>query len=317
MLLIRTILFRFFRSRNVVYMDFKAQLQKLKTLKEQIQYTVSQQPETISITDQIKQLPLHTSTSTGYNDHIALLFLVIDDLPYEVIWRRWISHHHVDVFIHAKYPDRIISPWVRKHLVPSNLQPNWGSVEIVQAELLLMENALRKSSAGRFIFLSESCVPVLPCQRLIDMQCHQSILDLRMQPENGYAESLQFAPLSRHIPRDKIAKASQWCLLIREDVNVILQCDHLLLPLFEDVSCSDEMFLSTCLVLLDKPTTKAAITFTQWLDTTDPSPQYIDSGTLQEVIHKQSFLFARKLQLPEAEIIQILEKKQIIFHELM
>lgn len=55
---------------------------------------------------------------------IAMLFLIIDDFPNECIWRAWIEaldridRDRVKIRIHAKFPDKVISPWVRRYLVP-------------------------------------------------------------------------------------------------------------------------------------------------------------------------------------------------------
>lgn len=70
---------------------------------------------------------------------LGLLFIVIDDLPHELIWRKWLelasekSRSKVQIWIHAKYPDRVSSDWTRSHLVDYSFCPNWGSVEITKA----------------------------------------------------------------------------------------------------------------------------------------------------------------------------------------
>ena len=68
----------------------------------------------------------------GYatGDHVALLFLTIDDLPHEHIWREWLTGSDddgdgdgdecviVSVICHAKHPERIRSDWLRRrHLL--------------------------------------------------------------------------------------------------------------------------------------------------------------------------------------------------------
>jgi hypothetical protein len=75
-------------------------------------------------------------------DSLALLFIIIDDLPHELIWRLWLhqtlSKTTVRIFIHAKYPDRIHSPWVRSHLVNFHYFPEWGSIEITKVMIDLL-----------------------------------------------------------------------------------------------------------------------------------------------------------------------------------
>jgi len=115
--------------------------------------------------------------------HIAILFLTITDLPFENVWRRWLEsfppngkksqHPMISVLCHAKYPQRVTSSWLKQRLLASpprkhssqsrtphrfdhnksqseklalryhTRKPNWGSIEITQAMLDLLQEALR------------------------------------------------------------------------------------------------------------------------------------------------------------------------------
>jgi hypothetical protein len=109
--------------------------------------------------------------------HIALLFLTIDDLPHEHIWREWLSTTSdnddkeeedwgviVSVIVHAKYPHRIKSSWLKqRHLLQQQVssttaanakdktaspvyhtrKPEWGSVDITKGMMDLLEEGLK------------------------------------------------------------------------------------------------------------------------------------------------------------------------------
>jgi hypothetical protein len=114
--------------------------------------------------------------------HIALLFLTIDDLPHEHIWQEWLSTNSdstnnneeedwgvlVSVIVHAKYPHKIQSPWLKqRHLLQQQCskqsttttaanveertaapvyhtrKPEWGSVDITKAMMDLLEEGLK------------------------------------------------------------------------------------------------------------------------------------------------------------------------------
>mmetsp|Transcript_6535 Transcript_6535/g.13754 ORF Transcript_6535/g.13754 Transcript_6535/m.13754 type:complete len:551 (+) Transcript_6535:183-1835(+) len=105
--------------------------------------------------------------------HLALLFLTIDDLPFEHIWKAWLggagcanspaseilgqaAGMTVSILCHAKYPDRVKSPWLKERLlidkrsnIGDNLvryhtrRPEWGSVEITRAMIDLVEEGLQ------------------------------------------------------------------------------------------------------------------------------------------------------------------------------
>ncbi len=153
--------------------------------------------------------------------HICLLAIVIDDLPYEHIWRAWANpsatttnHCHVSLVCHAKYPKRVQSPWLRRRLLVQPPQlgrgdttpdptfqshvPEWGSIHITRAMIDCLkdgvligtkraddmtderytpnryyvtspttptgsqnENGRDIPTVDKFIFISESCLPVM------------------------------------------------------------------------------------------------------------------------------------------------------------
>jgi len=138
--------------------------------------------------------------------HVCLLFITIDDLPHENIWREFIENANVSndqeltvsVLVHAKFPFRVRSHWLRDHLILSKShRPDWGSVEITRAMIDLLEEGMKGSQRfivrgnteasledseesiqesdkitdkshtqkqstppDKFVFLSESCLPI-------------------------------------------------------------------------------------------------------------------------------------------------------------
>lgn len=127
-------------------------------------------------------------TAVGKRRHIALLFLTIDDLPHEHVWREWMNgmvgdksddaddNLLVSVICHAKYPERITSPWLKqRHLIrfqkfgddasqqkqqqPPKLhsrRPEWGSIEITRGMIDLLEEGLRIGSKNEAVDLKTS-----------------------------------------------------------------------------------------------------------------------------------------------------------------
>ena len=96
--------------------------------------------------------------------HVCLLFIIIDELPFEDIWKAWATAATsnddvtVSVVIHAKFPTRAKSDWVQQRLLvePPRLgrgreyaspvyhsrRPEWGSIEITRAMLDLLHEGL-------------------------------------------------------------------------------------------------------------------------------------------------------------------------------
>jgi hypothetical protein len=96
--------------------------------------------------------------------HIALLVICIDELPYEHIWKAWAAAATtgdtlVSILVHAKYPSKVQSSWLRQRLLvrpprigrgncyadPVYLShaPEWGSVQITSAMVELVAAGLK------------------------------------------------------------------------------------------------------------------------------------------------------------------------------
>jgi len=232
---------------------------------------------------------------------LGLLFIIIDALPFEWVWRSFIQLYEtqqklhrqsssspsnefpsIRVWIHAKYPSRVKSPWVRSHLVNFCISAEWGSVDLTKIMVRLLDTAINETtitketetsegmnekikysgSIGKFCFVSESCLPAtLPGPAMREVEADGcSWIRWTRQPNNGYAKQGQFDKLAVNIPTECIAKADQWLLLNRQhavdvlDLVAKLQNESMfydgLYGLFSKVHASDEMFFPTCLSLL-------------------------------------------------------------------
>lgn len=226
---------------------------------------------------------------------LGLMFIIIDKLPFESIWRIWleqcssIHQERVHIWIHAKFPDRVTSPWVRQHLVKSfQLKPEWGSLELTDVMVRMLKEATEEPSSQmvtHLMYLSESCVPIVSLERAfheMGIRCEgnpapaiailsestepapraTSWLNYNLTATNGYAQQGQFDVLRGTIPTQCLVKADQWIMLSRQHAQAVLALpDRIgapLLPLFKKVRASDEMFFPCCLAILGHiPTTVA------------------------------------------------------------
>jgi hypothetical protein len=194
---------------------------------------------------------------------IALLFICIDELPFEDIWRKWMDDEEagvkVTVLIHAKHPQRVKSEWMRQHLLPESYKPTWGSIELVRAATYLVDECLKQDrSVGRMCFLSESCVPVKSlraCTRAL-FSSERSWLDAKNKPNNGFATMNQFEKASPAIPKRHLWKSDQWIALTRRHAQAIADIDQRQkLPYeawkyFSSMRAADEMYFATMLACL-------------------------------------------------------------------
>ena len=127
--------------------------------------------QTTGAADDAKKSSSAMQPTIQTSKHLALLFLTIDDLPFEHIWRAFLAGAGgegsggmtVSVLCHAKYPDRVKSEWLKQRLLIDKSRagntggngaggdskvryltrrPEWGSVEITRAMIDLVEEGL-------------------------------------------------------------------------------------------------------------------------------------------------------------------------------
>ena len=107
---------------------------------------------------------------------VAVCLVIVDELFHEAIWREWVEQgeasgrYEARLFIHAKHPERISSLWVRSCLLRGKtFKPEWNSPEVIRAMLATLEEAIDpKIGAGRFVFGTESCIPIYPLEAVGD-----------------------------------------------------------------------------------------------------------------------------------------------------
>ena len=178
---------------------------------------------------------------------LGLLFIIIDHMPHEALWREWLDSRHARAWVHAKHPDAVTSPWVRRRLLRTRWTPEWGSIELVHVMAALLRAALAVPSLTHVQFLSEKCVPVHTLRDTIrQLDAGTSWLDLLDRPNNGYTALRQFSRVQRP---GRILKSDQWSLLARPHAQRVLDVydKDPTLTEFQHVQAADEIFVPTAL----------------------------------------------------------------------
>lgn len=164
---------------------------------------------------------LSNSASDGTTDgeletrHVALLFITITDLPHEAIWRAFLecsdSNLIVSVLVHAKFPQRVRSQWLREHFLPTKShRPDWGSVEITRAMIDLLQAGFE--GGDRFVVKKP----------LIDTD------EVKDSSREADTESTNEISTLKFLPPDKFIFVSETCLPLcsLNDVEASLYTDN-------------------------------------------------------------------------------------------
>jgi Core-2/I-Branching enzyme len=238
---------------------------------------------------------------------LAILFLIIDEFPHEDIWREWASHGQdliVSFYIHAKHPENVTNPWVKKRLVKHSFCPAWGSVDLTKAMLELLKVAVAADrSTSRFLYASESCLPIRTLRHTADSlwAADTSWLAYHLHPTNKY-DVWQKWDRVRGVERKTIAKADQWIMLTRSHARTILHChEHTdsMLHAMRNVVASDELYFATVLnslaLLTDEHVQRKRLTYCDWSQSSKHPRSYSDLDTAAIVAaQKEGCLFMRK-----------------------
>jgi len=163
---------------------------------------------------------------------IAICLVIVDALPHELIWREWMEQGNdrfsARLFIHAKHPDRIQSPWLRQFLLKGvTFQPEWNSPEVIRAMLAILGEALdHDAGAGRFVFGTESCIPIYPLSVVAEQLYAEDVswLNTRDTPASNWENGAQFMSVDQTmIPQKAVWKTIPgWMMLNRRHAAEIV-----------------------------------------------------------------------------------------------
>ena len=164
---------------------------------------------------------------------IGFLFLVYDD-PHP-IWKKWFPHIN-NVYIHCKSTNN--NSYFKKQFIPT-IPTEWGKLSLVQVMINLLEHTYKNTNISHFVFLSGNCIPIYDyiytcdtISKFKNSSLHIFNHKLKKNIHNKFINSF-----TRH---------SQWCILLRKDVELILKSKNNL-KLFSDVKIPDENYFGTIL----------------------------------------------------------------------
>ncbi len=239
---------------------------------------------------------------------IAVLYLVRGDLNQPRLWEEWAHEcsNRVRFYLHPKFPDEVMSPWLKKAVISSRVATEYGTPSIIAAELALLKAALKLKTNSFFVLASESCVPIKPLRSLLQCLDEDGRSRLAMQTYDDLRLSIPHKATRFHhvplLPRAKIRFHTQWWILNREAAEAVVE--QPMLDLFAGVSAADESWPGTVLALRGYPWEERAVaadpTWTNWEATpqqpfpSSPKTYAEVSAATAEILRNSPCFFARK-----------------------
>ncbi|KAL3813809.1 hypothetical protein ACJIZ3_015077 [Penstemon smallii] len=172
------------------------------------------------------------------NPKIAFLFIARNRIPLDVVWDvffRGDTENRFSIYVHSR-PGFLLntattrSAFFLDRQINDSIQVEWGEASMILAERNLLENALMDPSNQRFIFLSDSCIPLYN---------FSYTYDYIMSTSTSFVDSFADTKDSRYnpkmhpvIPVENWRKGSQWVVLTRKHAEIVIR-DESVFPMFQ------------------------------------------------------------------------------------
>jgi hypothetical protein len=269
-----------------------------QTLKLVHHHQLHHSPEFSFLPKSSRQRGENSSKNDGNSDKLAFLFIARHSIPLDILWEHFFlesQKHKYSVYIHARpgYVYTTENTQCRSFLnrqLKNSVQVEWGEASMVEAERLLLAEALQDPLNQRFILLSDSCIPLYNFDYTYNyvMSSPKSFVDSFLHTRDD-----QYNPKMRNVVlREKWRKGSQWFVLIRSHAQAVVSdssvfaifqkhCRKMLLPenwreiastnkTHENHNCiPDEHYIQTLIAVKNKEAEieRRTLTYSQWEQT--------------------------------------------------
>lgn len=177
---------------------------------------------------------------------VAFLFLTISDHHQPDIWTQYlVKSDKFSVYAHPKI-NKIKTPWLKAAVIQKRVKTGWG--HITEAYYRLIEEALKDKQNMKFMFLSESCIPLKPFddfyQKVITDDIQKS--HVKLMPISGYDRAERIETQKGHEAYTFIKHYARMCLS-REDAEKLVANTlkaRKTRAFFNSMHVGDEFFLS-------------------------------------------------------------------------
>ncbi|WOL12517.1 hypothetical protein Cni_G21284 [Canna indica] len=169
---------------------------------------------------------------------IAFLFIARNRLPLDFMWDEFFrgeKEGKFSIFVHSR-PGFLLnevttrSAYFYGRQVNNSIQVEWGESSMIEAERVLLKNALMDPLNERFLFLSDSCIPLYNFSYIYHyiMSTSTSFIDSFADTKEGRYNPRMYPT----IPGYNWRKGSQWVVLTRKHAEVMVN-DDTVLPEFQ------------------------------------------------------------------------------------
>jgi hypothetical protein len=242
---------------------------------------------------------------------IAFCFLIYKKIFHEDLWYNYLKNidpNKYSIYIHYKEQQPL--KHFEQHKLKQTIDTCWGCLSIVQAQNLILKEAIKDSNNQHFIWLSDSCIPIKSFNYIYNY------LDTQKSYYNICPDNQVFPRANKvlkYVERKNIKKANMASVINRKHALLFVNNDHQINTWFSGINNVDEIVYITLLfhnnlqheLVLTHNVAAGSVIFAQWADMknykvfknskkkNDYTYEYICPEELNYLVSSKS-LFARK-----------------------
>ncbi|BFG17085.1 hypothetical protein CerSpe_033590 [Prunus speciosa] len=242
-----------------------------------------------SMSPRIPEYPFHLVPK------IAFMFLARGPAPLAPLWEKFFEGHQgfYSIYVHSE-PSHNQSSYARSSVfhgrrIPSDLKVKWGTVSLIEAERLLLANALLDISNQRFVLLSEACIPLYNFSTVYSylINSKETFVEVYDDPSavgRGRYYFVQYPGISV----EQWRKGSQWFEIDR-DLAIEVVSDRKYFPVYRRCSgeCfADEHYLPTFVnIKFGAKNANRTLTWVDWAKSGPHPTEYMSSNVTVELLN--------------------------------
>ncbi len=206
------------------------------------------------------------------HDKIAFCFLTIGDIHQINLWKKFLKGNEdkYNIYIHPKEIEKVNNEW-KKYIIKDRVETKWGDISLVKASLKLFQEAYKNDANKMFILVSDSCIPIYNFNHIYNNLINHQITrySIRNKDQDNMLKPRYNKILNNtnneFLEYSKFKKQSQWCIINRNDIQIMIEKNNDYTDLYKNVFAPDEhYFINISEKLNLKYDDTKTVTFDNW-----------------------------------------------------
>ena len=193
---------------------------------------------------------------------IAFLFLTYNNLKRPDIWNKFldINNNNINnskyagkfsIYNHAKEPEKITDLLLKGRHIPEHIDTCWGCTNLVEANTLLMKEAIKDPLNKKFILVSDSCSPIITFDKVYKELMKDDKSRINFLKTNNTMERYDQI-INPPFPKSEFKKHSgSGGIFNRKHSEMLVLNLDLFKSNWSKVHCTDEHYFGNILKVLD------------------------------------------------------------------